>query len=439
MDTRSISESFLNVRRKSAELCSSLETEDYVIQTMPDVSPAKWHLGHTSWFFEIFVLREFVPGYSLVNEHYPFIFNSYYNHAGDRVYRPHRGFISRPTVRQVFEYRRRITEETARLLETAEQLPDAAEILRRVEIGVHHEQQHQELFLTDIKHVFFQNVMRPALGVKASAAPSSAAKTKPRYIEYEGGLHEFGRARAGFGENGGDFSYDNETPVHRAYLEDFSLRNRPVTNGEYLEFISDGGYRDFRHWLSDGWDLVHRENWEAPLYWEKKDDAWFVYTLNGSVPLDENEPVSHVSFHEAHAYASWAGVRLPGEYEWELAARASAPDAARDNFMESGALHPRAPGSENGARHTEQLNSEQSNPEQLYGDVWEWTRSAYLPYPGFSAEDGALGEYNGKFMNDQRVLRGGSCATPASHMRATYRNFFQGDKRWQFSGIRPAK
>ena len=406
---------YLSVRRQTEALCKPLATEDYVIQSMPDVSPAKWHLGHTTWFFETFLLQKFLPGYKPYNEIYGYLFNSYYETIGERWARSNRGMLSRPTVQEVFEYRSHVDQEMHELL-TRQDVDSGLSFL--VELGANHEQQHQELLITDIKHVLALNPTRPVYKERAVKAVSKVAASK--YIGVAGGLIDIG-----FNESG--FAFDNERPRHRVWLNDFSLQNRLVTNGEYLEFITDGGYQNFQHWLSDGWAKVNQEDWKYPLYWEQKDGAWFVMTLSGLMPLDLSEPVCHVSYFEADAFAKWSGKRLPLEAEWEHAAAFYNTNPAEGNFVESENFHP-IPCSDH----------ESEKPLQMYGDVWEWTQSSYLPYPGFKPEPGAVGEYNGKFMNDQMILRGGSCATPKNHIRPTYRNFFQCDKRWQFMGIRLA-
>jgi ergothioneine biosynthesis protein EgtB len=399
------------VRAQTEELCKPLQTEDYVIQSMPDVSPAKWHLGHTTWFFETFILQKYLKGYTTHHELYGFLFNSYYETVGERWSRANRGLLSRPTVEEVYGYRRYVDEKMQELLSFQFNNPELAFL---VELGANHEQQHQELMVTDIKHVLALNPLRPAY--KHADVRSSTFSSTSSYVEVSGGLIEIGYV-----------AFDNERPRHRVWLNDFAMQNRPVTNGEYLEFIRDRGYLDFRHWLSDGWARVQQDDWKHPLYWEEKDGEWFVMTLSGMRPLNPVEPVCHISYFEADAYAKWAGKRLPLEAEWEHAA-SQIQIGEKGNFLESGCFHPQPP-------------EEGAGPgafQQMFGDVWEWTQSSYLPYPGFKPEPGAVGEYNGKFMNDQMVLRGGSCATPRSHLRKTYRNFFQCDKRWQFTGVRLA-
>jgi ergothioneine biosynthesis protein EgtB len=403
------------IRRVSVELCAPLETEDYVIQTMPDVSPPKWHLAHTTWFFETFILSEFVGGYEPVNPAYRILFNSYYNAAGDKHPRPERGFLSRPTVEEVLGYRHRIDSRMLELLNSMKtSMQD--EILRRAELGLHHEQQHQELLLMDIKYNLSVNPLRPAYkSAPARAAEQSAGPAPPvEWLEFEPGVQRFGDA-------GDGFAYDNEAPRHAAYLAPFAIASRCVTNGEYMEFIEAGGYRRPEHWLSDGWSLVQRESWSAPLYWEKQEGRWREFTLSGMRDVEEQQPVVHVSYFEADAFARWKKRRLPTELEWEHAARRKPVDG---NFLESGTLHPRAAAGE--------------GLQQAYGDVWEVTSSDYGPYPGYTPEQGSLGEYNGKFMCGQYVQRGGSCVSPRSHLRATYRNYYYPHQRWNFQGVRLA-
>ncbi|GBD32598.1 Hercynine oxygenase [bacterium HR33] len=418
IDTGTLLERYLQVRRASEELCKPLAIEDYVVQSMPDASPAKWHLAHTTWFFETLVLKPALPDYREVNPQFAYLFNSYYNTLGPQFYRPHRGLVTRPTVAEVFAYRAHVDREMERLLTGAEQ--KGWEIPEEVIVtGMHHEQQHQELLLTDIKHLFSRNPLYPAYAGDYSL-PARRARRSPgpmRWVKLQGGLREIGFS-------GDGFAYDNETPRHKVYLRDFAIASRLVTSGEYLHFIQDGGYRRPELWLSDGWGAVQAEGWKAPLYWEEKDGQWFQFTLSGLRPVDPAEPVCHVSFYEADAFARWASARLPTEAEWEVAA-AGVP--IEGNFVEDGFFHPiplRDPG---------------EGISQLFGDVWEWTASSYSPYPGYKPPEGALGEYNAKFMSNQYVLRGGSCATPRSHIRVTYRNFFPPQARWQFSGIRLAR
>jgi ergothioneine biosynthesis protein EgtB len=417
-----LAERFALTRRQSVALTAGLEPEDMVIQTMPDASPTKWHLAHTSWFFETFLIAPHLPAYRPFDPAFAYLFNSYYEAVGPRHPRPERGLLSRPTFSQTLEYRSHIDRAMDRLLHVAD-----AVLLKRlqpvIELGLHHEQQHQELLLTDIKTVLARQYEMPALRpINATLLQSATALN---WVEFAGGLVEIGHdAQA---QDAG-FAFDNESPRHQVYLRPYRMADRAVTNGEYLAFIEDGGYREPRHWLSDGWAMVNAQAWQAPLYWRQQDNGrWTIRTLNGERPLDPAEPVCHVSYYEADAYAAWAGKRLPSEAEWELAAQSLPPIG---NMMDNGRWHPRAADSPSpsGARL-----------RQMFGDVWEWTQSAYLPYPGFHAPAGAIGEYNGKFMSGQMVLRGGSCATPANHVRASYRNFFPPAARWQFSGIRLAE
>ena len=420
------------VRAASERICEPLETEDLVIQSMPDVSPAKWHLAHTSWFFETFLLVPHLPGYRRLREEYGYLFNSYYNAIGRQFSRPDRGLLSRPTVRDVFEYRRHVDEAMERLLAGRDEAMRAT-IAPLVEVGLNHEQQHQELMLTDLKHVFSVNPLEPVYRTEPGAPPEAAGKAG--WIAREEGLRSIGFEGEGY-------SFDNEGPRHRRFLEAFRMRTRPVTNGEYLEFLDDGGYDRPEHWLSDGWATVKERGWTAPLYWRREDGVWVHHTLAGTRPVRPEEPVCHVSLYEADAFARWAGARLPSEAEWETVAE-DAP--VEGNFVESDRLHP-APafdagetsaGASGGPGDDDAAADE--SPRQLFGDVWEWTASAYSAYPGFRPPEGALGEYNAKFMSGQMVLRGGSCVTPATHIRATYRNFFPPDARWQFSGFRLAQ
>jgi ergothioneine biosynthesis protein EgtB len=398
------------VRAFTEGLCATLDPEDMVVQSMPDASPAKWHLAHTTWFFETFVLAAARPAAAPFDAAYAYLFNSYYDAVGPRHARQERGLLSRPALDEVLRYRRRVDERLGELL--AREPADA--LLDGVELGIAHEEQHQELLLTDVKHAFFSQPLRPAYG---PPPPRAAAPAPPRtFFPGEGGVREIGAGPDGF-------AFDNERPRHRALLAPHALASRPVTCGEWLAFMEAGGYERPDHWLSDGWAAAVRDGWRAPLYWVREGGAWWQFTLGGMRRVDEAEPVAHVSYFEADAYARWAGARLPTEEEWEAAA-ADAPPGGND--AGSGRLHPEAarPG---------------AGPRQLLGDVWEWTRSAYAPYPGFRPAGGALGEYNGKFMVSQLVLRGGSCATPPGHVRPTYRNFFYPDARWQFSGVRLAR
>jgi ergothioneine biosynthesis protein EgtB len=408
-----IAEQYRRVRELSESLSRPLAIEDMVVQSMPDASPTKWHLAHTTWFFETFVLAEAVPGYESFDPAFGFLFNSYYNAVGPRHSRPHRGVLSRPTVDEVWRYREHVDGAMYQLLSAS--VPPELESV--IEIGCHHEQQHQELVLTDIKHAFAMSPLRPVYR-PAGELPSGAA-VAPGWVGFEAGTRHVGH-------EGGGFSFDNETPCHRVFLEDHELSDRLITNGEYLEFMEDGGYERPDLWLSAGWDMARSREWEAPKYWERGYGGWQLMTLGGMRAVEAAEPVCHVSLFEADAYARWAGARLPSEFEWEAAAT-EVP--VTGNFVESGRFHtsPAGPDSETGGLR------------QLFGDVWEWTGSQYRPYPGYRPPPGALGEYNGKFMSNQFVLRGGSCASSRDHLRATYRNFFPPESRWQFSGIRLAR
>ena len=411
----SLAERFLAVRNATRALAAPLSAEDCAIQSMPDASPVKWHLAHTTWFFETFVLAAHDPQRRPFHPAFKVLFNSYYNAVGNKHPRPQRGLLSRPPLAEVLAYRERVENEVLALLESDALAPPLRAL---VELGTHHEQQHQELILTDLKHLLSCNPLRP--GYQKTWPLFPVRPGEPRWLRFEEGLREIGHA-------GGGFAFDNESPRHRVWTNAFEIASRPVTHGDFRRFVEDGGYRRPELWLSMGWDLVNARGWEAPLYWERIDGEWHTFTLRGMVPIEPNTPICHVSLFEADAYARWAGARLPSEAEWEIAATLAAP---RDgNFLESGALHPLAPREE----------APEGAMAQAFGDVWEWTRSDYAPYPGFQPAAGAVGEYNGKFMANQYVLRGGSCATPASHIRATYRNFFPAEARWQFSGVRLAR
>jgi len=396
---------YRKVREATRRLVKPLSAEDCQLQSMPDASPTKWHLAHTSWFFETFVLagaRPFDPSFAV-------LFNSYYQTVGEQHPRPQRGLLSRPSLETVWRYRDSVDERMAALVERETLAPSTMAV---IELGLNHEQQHQELILTDIKHAFAQNPELPAISVKAS---SRQRTTTPilEWIPYEGGA-------CAIGHDGKGFSFDNELPRHRVWLEPFVLSNRLATVSDYLAFMDAGGYRRPDLWLSEGWDWLARERIDAPLYWYLRDGSWHVYTLGGLRRLDPHEPVTHVSLYEADAFARWANARLPREAELEVALREH--DVA-GNFVESGLLHPVAA----------------DGSQQLYGDTWEWTQSSYAAYPGYQPAKGALGEYNGKFMCNQYVLRGGSCFSPGDHLRPTYRNFFPAHTRWQMSGIRLAR
>jgi ergothioneine biosynthesis protein EgtB len=411
----SIAERYAAVRHTTTGLCSGLSAEDQMVQSMPDASPTKWHLAHTTWFFETFLLKPHFPGYRLFHENFTFLFNSYYKQIGSHPNRSFRGLFSRPSLGDVLDYREHVDRHMAKLTEAA-----SDDVAKLIVLGLNHEQQHQELIVTDIKHGLWSNPLRPAW---KRNSPSPEVSLPPvTWQEFDENLYAIGvKAEA----NSGSFFFDNESPSHQVFLNGFRLASRLVTNGEYLGFMNDGGYSRPELWLSDGWDTVNAQRWNAPLYWEERDGEWQVFTVNGMQPVVISEPVCHVSHYEADAFARWAGARLPLETEWEIAA-ADSPRSG--NFLESGRLHPQ---------------SLEASPDrqvsQLFGDVWEWTASPYTAYPGFAPPSGALGEYNGKFMSGQMVLRGGSCATPQSHIRATYRNFFPPHGRWQFMGIRLAQ
>ncbi len=403
-------------RRATDALLGGLTAEDQNLQSMPEASPAKWHRAHTSWFFETFVLAEHLPGYCAFHPCFAELFNSYYNGVGRQHPRPRRALLSRPTADAVTEYRAHVDAALLRLMDGAD-ADRWARIAPLLELGRAHEQQHQELILTDLKHAFSFNPLAPALG--STPPRNRSAASAPGWIGHDGGIVEIG-------SNSSVFCFDNETPHHRVLIDRaFELAGRAIRCGEFLDFIDDGGYRDPLLWLSDGWAWLQREGIEAPLYWQRDeacDGSWSVFTLAGRRALDPAEPVCHLSFYEAAAFAAWAGARLPTEFEWEAVAAAH---PATGQFADSGCFHPQAPGPASGSN--------------LYGSVWEWTASSYAPYPGFRPAAGAIGEYNGKFMANQMVLRGGSCATPANHVRSSYRNFFYPQDRWQFSGLRLAR
>lgn len=406
----SLSDFYARVRQHSVGLCATLAPEDTVVQSMPDASPVKWHLAHTTWFFERFVLSR-DSRWQPRHPEWHYLFNSYYQAAGPIFTRAQRGLLSRPTLDEIIGFREHVD---CGVRDWLARRPDDAELAMLVTLGLHHEQQHQELLLTDVKHLFSINPLQPAYA--PTPCVSGTASVPMRFIRGPEGVTETGHG-------GGGFAYDNEGPRHRELLHPHAIASRPVNNGEYREFIADGGYRTPSLWMSEGWATVQREGWKHPLYW--RDDLAGEFTLGGPRAIDPYAPVCHVSYYEADAFARWAGARLPTEVEWE--ALAATRDPAIGNFQESGFLHPRAPVADSDA------------PLQLFGDVWEWTASPYVAYPGFRPLPGALGEYNGKFMCGQWVLRGGSCATPAGHVRASYRNFFYPPDRWQFMGIRLGK
>jgi ergothioneine biosynthesis protein EgtB len=411
----SMSSNYRTVRIATEQLAVPLSAEDCAIQSMPDASPVKWHLAHTSWFFETFVLAPHLPGYRLFHPSFRVLFNSYYNGIGDKHPRPRRGLLSRPSLEEVRAYRAHIDATMAELMDRGT-LPSTITTL--IELGLNHEQQHQELILTDVLHLLSCNPLKPAYAPSRKAAYAVIADAPSlAWIEFGDGIAEIGH-------HGSQFAFDNETPRHRQYLNGFSLASRAVTNGEYLAFVDDAAYRRPELWLSEGWDWLTGNSIDAPPYWQRDGRGWLEFGLHGLHPLQLSAPVCHVSLFEADAYARWAGARLPSEGEWEVAASGRPVEG---NFIESGLLEPRA------------ANAATAMPSQLFGDVWEWTLSAYAPYPGYRPATGAIGEYNGKFMCNQYVLRGGSCVSPTSHLRATYRNFFPAAARWQFTGIRLAR
>jgi ergothioneine biosynthesis protein EgtB len=417
MDRDCLLKRYRATRDLSIELCRPLRPEDYRIQSMPDVSPPWWNLGHTTWFFAKNILEPF-GFYSPEDARLEFVMNSYYEALGPRIRRDHRGLVTRPTNEEVYRFRESVDGRVAELIGSASEA-DFERLAFLVTTGIQHEQQHQELLVTEVKHILGSNVPELREPYRPTVSERRFAPTA-RWVGIEGGLCEVGNLEGGW-------CWDNEMPVHKAWLDGFALQSRLVTNREYLEFIEDGGYANPLLWLSNGWARVKELGWTAPLYWEQDGGGWRIWTLSGARDLDPDEPVCHVSFYEADAYARWRGARLPTEREWEHAARMSGFPGEGGNFLDSDALHPRAAVNGNGSL------------VQMGGDVWEWTTSHYEPYPGYKPFDGALMEYNGKFMDNQRVLRGGSCATPANHIRASYRNFWPADARFQFTGIRLAR
>ncbi len=406
VEASQLATAYNSVRRQTQRLCEPLAAEDFVLQSMPDASPVKWHLAHTSWFFETFVLAAASDRYEPFDARFGYLFNSYYNAVGDRLARPRRGLLSRPTVDEVFHYRTHVDEEMLALFRSGD-LPDSLAAV--VELGLHHEQQHQELILTDVKHAFGCNPLRPAYRERRGrdAAEKIGALN---WLSFRAGVYWVGH-------EGDGFAFDNETPRHRVFVEAFLLGDRLTKCREYLAFMEAGGYDQPEWWLSDGWAARQAHGWSAPLYWENNDGRWSQFTLDGLGPVRDDEPVCHVSYYEADAFARWSGGRLPTEAEWETAA-ASFPSTG--SFLEGDHLHP-------------------SGGTQMFGEAWQWTASPYVAYPGYAPLAGALGEYNGKFMCNQMVLRGGSCATPRSHFRPSYRNFFPPEARWQFTGVRLAR
>ena len=383
--TETLADLFLETRQYSEDLCQPLEIEDYVVQPVVDVSPPKWHLGHTTWFFEEFIIKPYLPGYRIFDEDFAFVFNSYYESVGKRVVRANRGNLSRPSVQDVYKYRHYVTEAIKSLFESEQD----KELLYLLEIGIHHEKQHQELLLTDIKFILGNNPLLPVYS--ENKVENKAQSPTLNWIKMDAGIYEIGHQGEGF-------YYDNELGRHRVFLESYQIADRLVTNAEFLEFIQDGGYDHFDNWHAEGWDWVRLNQVRAPLYWHLIDDTWQQFTLRGLKEIELMAPVTHLSYYEAFAYSQWKGCRLPTEFEWEV---------AQEQFQ--------------------------------WGARWEWTESAYLPYPGYKKAEGALGEYNGKFMVNQKVLRGGSVATPSNHTRSTYRNFFHPHLRWQFTGLRLAR
>ncbi len=414
----SLAQRLLETRGLTLVLAAPLGVEDQAAQAHEDASPTKWHLAHTSWFFETFVLLPFLPGYRIFDERFAYCFNSYYEAQGERQPRPLRGLLTRPTASDVQAYRAHVDEALHRLSGIGRM--EELDIAEKLEVGIAHEMQHQELILTDILALFASSPLRPAYRDAPCLREHHAARD-PLFLSFEGGLHEIGAEGSGF-------AFDNESPRHKVFLEPFALADRLVTNGEWLAFIEDGAYRDPRLWLSDGWQTVLQEGWHAPLYWEERDGLWLQMTLLGSRPVEVATPVCHVSFYEADAFARWAGKRLPIEVEWECAV-ANVPVSG--NMLGHGALRP--------LPATANPGPGQGGLTQMFGDAWQWTQSAYSPYPGYRPAAGALGEYNGKFMCNQMVLRGASCVTPDAQARATYRNFFYPHQRWQFSGLRLAR
>ena len=406
---------FLSVRQISLTICDPLEIEDYVIQTCFDVSPIKWHLAHTSWFFEEFILKRFYPDYIVFHNQYGYLFNSYYNSIGDRVMKDIRGILSRPTVAEINDYRNYINQYIVKLIDNLETATNE-ELFSLLEIGINHEQQHQELMIYDIKHIFFVNPTKPIYDKKEL---TTWPRIKAEMISFDGGLFEFGHKN-------NFFAFDNEFPKHKSFLNPFAFQNRLVTNGDYMKFILDNGYNRPELWLADGWDYKHNQNWKQPMYWQKNGETFQEWVLSGFQDIDLNKPVNHISFYEAYAFAKWSNKRLPTEYEFEQVANSNKIET-HSGFAENLYQVP-----------TKTIKTEKPI-KQLNGFAWQWTSSSYSPYPGYKQSSGAIGEYNGKFMSGQMVLRGGSYATDKTHYRITYRNFFQPEKRWLLNGIRLAE
>lgn len=405
---------FKDVRSFTMRLVEPLETEDFVIQIVEHASPAKWHLAHSSWFFEAFLLNKALPNYQFKHPKYNYLFNSYYLQTGEPHCRNKRGNLSRPTVKEVFDYRSHVNEHVTEFIKSCGD-DEFEKWMDVIEVGLNHEQQHQELLLTDLKIMFSKNPLHPVYVEKTR--PDAPSQNDFEWLRFDEGVYEAGHPS-------GSFGYDNEFPRHKTYIHGFELADRLVTNGEYLDFLDSGGYKEPKFWLDEGYARIVENELDCPLYWEHKEGIWYQFTLNGLEPLDLNEPVTHVNYFEADAYARWAGCRLPSEFEWELAAE---PLEIDGSFVDSANFHP--------------IGADPSKPglKQMFGEVWQWTRSAYAAYPGYETFPGALGEYNGKFMCNQYVLRGGSCATSKNHYRKTYRNFFHTKFSWQFTGIRLAR
>lgn len=413
-DRNNLKQRFQNVRNLSLSLADGLSDADATVQSMLDASPAKWHLAHTTWFFEAVVLDAYLSDYTHFDGAYSYLFNSYYEALGPRHARPNRGMLTRPALSRVLEYRAHVDTHVSRLLEQSK-IP--SEALDLIELGLNHEQQHQELLLTDLLHLFSQNPLNPEYRAPVPLSFSDQEPAEPDWQHFAGGIHKIGH-------DASSFSFDCEGPVHDTLLQPFELATRPVSIGEWMCFIEEGGYDNPLHWLSDGWATVQSEDWSSPLYWEKRDNQWWTMTLHGFQPVNSAAPVCHISFFEADAYARWAGCRLPTEFEWEVASHS----VSKKGHFADQALYRPLPATDKGA-----------GLKQMFGDVWEWTSSPYMAYPGFKPIEGVAAEYNGKFMSGQYVLRGGSCVTPADHIRSTYRNFFYPHQKWQFTGLRLAR